>query len=584
MYIRTIKVRSSNGTVNEYVRVVEAFRQDGKVKQRTIVDLGRKDLLTALLPQLQRFLHGPSPAPDVTETSVEVLEAATWGPVLVLRALFDQLGLWTIFDACLGQAKRGASFTDRAFVLIANRLIHPSSEHGLARWLETDFVCDRQGRRFVPHWHQRRRVRVHHRQLDGWYRTLDQLLKAKSPIEVALYGRLRDLFSLRPDLVLFDITSTFFEGQGPNNFAHYGYSRDGKPQNVQVVVGLVLVAGWPIAHYVWEGNRLDVTTVVEVVGDLLARFPLGRIIFVGDRGMVSDTNLEALTKDHHGYLVGLKRRCNAQVDTYLQGLDESKWLDCPLGINARERKTRPWRTRVQEVVSGQAEQRVFVIDSEERRAYEQSKRPQAMDRTRKRLTSVQTRVAQGKLVEAAEIGAAAERALRQHKGYRYYAWEIREGAFVFFEHPVRLAAEKRLEGRYVIATTEKDITGPEAVAHYKQLTEVERSFRHLKDVLALRPIYHQVEPRVKAHIFVAALALLLQTLLERRLREAGVNLSPPEALQAVSAIRHVTFQVNGEARSGVSAANARAQQVLRAVGITNLRPPAPPAGGTDGLS
>ena len=100
----------------------------------------------------------------------------------------------------------------------------------------------------------------------------------------------------------------------------------------------------------------------------------------------------------------------------------------------------------------------------------------------------------------------------------------------------------------------------------------------MKDVLALRPIYHQVEPRVKAHIFVAALALLLQTLLERRLREAEVNLSAPEALQAVAAIRHVTFQVNGASRSGVSAANARAQQVLRAVGITNLRPPTPPAG------
>ena len=467
MYIRTIKVRSSNGTVNEYVRVVEAYRQDGKVKQRTIVDLGRKDLLTALLPQLQQFLHGPSLAPDVTETSVEVLEAATWGPVLVLRALFDQLGLWAIFDACLGQAKRGASFTDRAFVLIANRLIHPSSEHGLARWLETDFVCDRQGRRFVPHWHQRRRVQVHHRQLDSWYRTLDQLLKAKSPIEVALYSRLRDLFSLRPDLVLFDITSTFFEGHGPENFAHHGYSRDGKPQNVQVVVGLVMVAGWPIAHYVWEGNRLDVTTVVEVVRDVLSRFHLGRIIFVGDRGMVSDTNLEALTGDHHGYLVGLKRRCNARLDAWLQDLDESKWTDCPLGINARERKSKPWRTRVQEVASGDAEQRVFVIDSEERRAYEQSKRQQAMERTRKRLVSVQARVAQGKLVEAAEIGAAAERALRGHQGYRYYAWEIREEAFVFFEHPVRLAAEKRLEGRYVIATTEKDITGPEAVEQYK---------------------------------------------------------------------------------------------------------------------
>ena len=254
LYLRTVKVPSSHGSINQYVRVVEAYRQDGKVKQPTIADLGRQDLLTALLPQLQRLLHGPNPAPDVTESLVDILEALTWGPVLVLRALFDPLGLWAIWDACRGQGKRGASFSDRAFVLIANRLIHPSREHGLARWLETDFVCDRQGRRFLPQWHQRRRLRVPHRQLDSWYGTLDQVLKAKRAIEVALYGRWRDLFSLRPDLVLFDITSTFFEGQGPRNLAEYGYSRDGKPQKVPVVVGLVMVAGWPIAPYVLGGQ------------------------------------------------------------------------------------------------------------------------------------------------------------------------------------------------------------------------------------------------------------------------------------------------------------------------------------------
>src|SRR5215472_15765641 len=135
MFIRTVKVPSSNGTVNEYVRVVEAYRQDGKVKQRTIADLGRKDLLTALLPQLQRLLQGQPTLPSETATEPDVLEAATWGPLLVVRALFERLGLWGIFDACLGQARKGASFTDRAFVLIANRLIQPSSEHGLARWL-----------------------------------------------------------------------------------------------------------------------------------------------------------------------------------------------------------------------------------------------------------------------------------------------------------------------------------------------------------------------------------------------------------------------------------------------------------------
>jgi transposase len=579
MYLRTVKVPSSNGTVNVYVRVVESYRQDGKVKQRTIADLGRLDLLTALLPQLQRLLKGqPRLLGEAPADDLEVLEATTWGPVLVVRTLFTQLGLWNIFDELLGQAKKGPSFSERAFVLLANRLIHPSSEHGLARWLETDFVCDRQGRRFVPHWRTRGRVKVHHRQLEAWYRTLDRLVAAKDKIEVRLYQRLRDLFTLQPDLVLFDITSTYFEGQGPEHLAHHGYSRDGKPQNVQVVVGLVMVAGWPIAHHVWEGNRLDVTTVPEVVKDLRTRFDLGRIIFVGDRGMVSVDNLDGLCRDGDGYLVGLKRRRNAQLDGWLQTLDESKWLDCPMGISAREKKTNPPRTRVQEVASGDPDQRVFVIDSDERRQYEQGKRQQAMERTQLKLQKVQARVAKGTLSAPAQIGAAAERALRAHQGYRYYAWEIRDGAFVFFDHPVHLEREKRLEGKYVIATSEKDINPQEAVALYKQLTEVERSFRHLKDVLALRPIYHQVAPRVRAHIFVAALALLLQTLLDQRLQEADVDLSAPEALQAVETIRHVTFKIHQEHRSGVSAASARAHQVLKALDITDVRPPTAPAG------
>jgi transposase len=313
------------------------------------------------------------------------------------------------------------------------------------------------------------------------------------------------------------------------------------------------------------------------VRDLRTRFGIGRVLFVGDRGMVSEDNLEALCRDGHGYLVGLKRRRNAQLDGWLQTLDDSKWLDCPTGINARERKTNPPRTRVQEVLSGDANQRVFVIDSDERRQYEQGKRTQAMERTRLRLEKVQARVAKGKLTDPAQIGAAAERALRAHRGYRYYAWEIRQGAFVFFDHPVHLEREKRLEGKYVLATSEQNVDAQEAVTLYKQLTEVERGFRHLKDILALRPIYHRLEQRVRGHIFVAALALLVQMLLERRLREAHLELSAVEALQAVETIRHVSFKLNQERRCGVSAATARAHQVLQALNITTLRPPSPPA-------
>jgi transposase len=577
MYPRTVKVRSSSGNVNEYVRVVEAYRENGRVKQRVVADLGRKDLLTEILPKLQRLLGGNLGNETEAPGEPDILDASTWGPALAVHALFDQLGLWSIFDQSLGRAK-GVPYADRAFVLVANRLIHPASEHGLAGWLETDFVCDRRGRRFVPHWHRRGRVHVHLRQLEAWYRTLDQLLVAKDQIEVKLYHRLRDLFSLKPDLVLYDITSTYFEGVGPQDFARHGYSRDGQPPNVQVIVGLVMVAGWPIAPHVWAGNRVDHSTVQEVVRDLHKRFQFGRLVFVGDRGMVTDENLESFTKEGHGYLVGLKRRRNDKLDEWLAAIDEAKWIDCPVGITAQER-TNPPRTRAQEVPSGVPDSRVIIVDSEERCTYEQAMRQLSMERTRAELQKLKERVAAGKLKQSEKIGAAAERILQRHHGYRYYAWDLRNGVFEFSENATHFEREKRSEGKYVIATSEQALSLLDAVAMYKELTDVEQSFRHLKDVLAMRPIYHQTEHRVRAHIFVAALALLVQRLLDRRLEEAAIDLSATRALQALATVRHVTFRLDGQPlRRGVCGGSPDARQVLKALKLIDLRPPAPPEG------
>jgi transposase len=578
MYPRTVKVRSSSGTVNEYVRVVEAYREAGKVKQRVVVDLGRKDLLLELLPKLRRLLTGEAGTDSGDPAEPQVIDASTWGPVLVVRALFDQLDLWSILDRHLGKAK-GIPFADRAFVLIANRLIAPASEHGLAGWLETDFVCDRQGRRFLPHWHRNRRVRVHPRQLDAWYRTLDQLLAAKDRIEVALYHRLRDLFSFRPDLVLYDITSTYFEGAGPHDFAQHGHSRDGKPQNVQVIVGVVMVAGWPIAHHVWAGNRIDHSTVQEVIKDLRQRFQFGRLVFVGDRGMVTDENIESITRDQQGFLVGVKRRRNDQIDGWLEAVDETKWVRCPGGINTRERRSDPPRTRAQEVASGDPALRVIVIDSDERRGYEQAKRQQGMERARQRLEKLKERVAAGDLKRPEKIGAAVERVMQRYHGYRYFDWKLKDGALEFAESEARLGREKQIEGRYVIMTSEKGLSVLDAVALYKELAEVESGFRQLKDVMAMRPIYHQIETRVKAHIFVAALALLVQRLLDRRLEEAGLDLSPARAMQALSTVRLVTFRLEGQdQRRGMAGGCPDARLVLKALKVLDQRPPASPEG------
>ena len=575
MYVRSVKIPSSNGSFNEYLRVVESYRENGKVKQRTIADLGRRDLLAAILPNLRRILEGTPKIEGETESDVDILDTFTWGPQLVARKLFEELGLWDLLARLLGTRAK-FPWADRAFVLIASRLLHPSSEHGLADWLQSDYFCDRAGRRFEPWWQQRGRVRVHEQQLDWWYRTLDKLIEAKDEIETALYARLRDLFSLKPELVLYDITSTYFEGSGPAGFARHGYSRDGKRRNTQVIVGVVMVSGWPIVHHVWEGNRLDHTTVQEVIAELRRRFDFSRMVFVGDRGMVTEENLQHLTDDQQGYLVGVKRRRNVHAAKWLDAIDDSKWIDCPVGITAAEKSDSP-RTRVQEVSSGEEGVRVFVIDSEERRQYEQTMRERSMARVREELQKLQERVKAQPSMEAAKIGAAAERIMQAHHGFRYYRWRLEAGQFLFDEDPQHLQQEKRLEGKYLIATSEKNLEPLEVVRIYKELSEVERGFRCLKDVLEMRPIYHKSEQRVRAHIFVAALALLLTRLLERRLKQSAVKLSAQQALQALATIRVVSFRLDeNRRRTGVSAGSPQARQVLKALGITDVKPPTPP--------
>jgi len=277
MFIRSIQVRSSSGTVHEYVRVVASIREKGRVKQKVIANLGRRDTLEAILPLLERFLRGEGQQEQLAkqlaqEGPIEVLDASTWGPMLVARHFFSQLGLWQVLDAgrrwprLMPEEDPDDDWPSRVLALIANRLTRPGSEHALGAWLESDYVCDRRGARYVPRWKQQGRVRIHPAQLQSWYRTLDHLLLNKEQIELALYRRLRDLFDFRPDLVFYDLTSTYFAGHGPGDFAKHGYSRDGKPRNVQVVVGVVMVAGWPIAHHVWAGNTRDSKTVPEVVG------------------------------------------------------------------------------------------------------------------------------------------------------------------------------------------------------------------------------------------------------------------------------------------------------------------------------
>lgn len=558
---------------------MENYREENKIRQRVVLHVGRKDLLAPHLDALVRLLQADQPAPTwVSAEEVSAPQAWTWGPVLVARRLLDSLSLSPILDSTTKLLRHDQPLSERVFPLLVNRLTRPGSEHALAAWLEDFYVVTAQGSRWKPEWKPSRRVKVSFEQLRLWYETLDDLLAQKPQIERAIWQQLRDLFSLEPELVFYDITSTYFEGQGPAELGRFGYSRDGKPRNRQVLIGVVMMDGWPIAHHVFAGNRLDQTTVAEVVEDLGRRFGLQRVVFVGDRGMVTLKNLEQLRQAEQGYLVGLQRRNRQDIPHYIeQAVARSDWQVCPPGITASEQAVVP-QTRVQEVAGKEPGVRVFVVHSDEREQYERSLRELSRERVQKELEALRVRVEKGALKEPEKIGAAATKILQRHHGHRYFAWELRKDQFHYFPHPVNLPREQACEGKYVIQTEEPDLSPVEAVAAYKQLNEVERGFAHLKGLLEVRPVYHHKDDRVRAHVFVAALAFLLDRALEKKLRAAHSTLSSPAAWQALETVRCVEVAVGDRKKLCVTRGSRRASEVLKAVALTDLDPPLPPEG------
>src|SRR6202521_2193124 len=244
--------------------------------------------------------------------------------------------------------------------------------------------------------------------------------------------------------------------------------------------------------------------------------------------MVTSDNLDDLRAHGHGYIVGRNRRRSGEVFDYIQSAT-GPWIECPAGITAREKASAP-KTLVQEVTSNQPGVRVFIVHSDERLAYERAQRVKAMERVRARLEKLAQRVAKGQIKAAEKIGAAAARILARNHGHRYYDWSCEDGVFRFFEHPVHFTREQAYEGKYVIQSEEADVSAFDAVRLYKDLTDVERAFANLKDVIELRPIYHRTDARVEAHIFVAALAFLLHRAIEKKLKAARLDLSATEAL------------------------------------------------------
>jgi transposase len=442
---------------------------------------------------------------------VETEDPREAGPVHVGHQMWRALALDRILEEA-GLSARARRLTE---LMTLNRLVHPASEHAMPAWIRRTALADILGADF--------------RTLsdEALYRNLDRLHPQRAPIERALAAHERTLFNLDDTLYLYDLTSTYFEGQCLlNPQAKRGYSRDHRPDCKQVVVGLVLDRdGFPKAHEVFDGNRVDRTTLADMLTTLEQRTGRrGGATVVVDRGMAFADTLKAITDRGHHYLVaGRQAERTPHLDAFEDDTGWAEVLRQPSPRNPGQKKSRVEIKR--QVVDGEVR---ILCRSEGRTEKDRAIREKHEQRFLEDLQKLQARVAKGRLREPGKVHEAIGRLKERYSRVgRYYeiTYDAATPAVAWTPHEAKKAQAARLDGGYLLKTDRQDLSDEEIWRLYILLTRVEDAFRDMKSPLMERPIFHHLKHRVQTHIFLCVLAYHLLVAIEKRFLDQGVHTS-----------------------------------------------------------
>lgn len=558
VYVKVSTVRSGKKTYR-YLTLAESYRNEqGQPRHRVVARLGEvSEMLSS--GELERIVAalsaqlGLGGAPELTAES-----APSYGAMAATDALFSRLSLDGLFEG-IGARRRSVGLSDAVFAMVANRLSDPSSKRRcVTDWLGVDAALPKG--RGAP-------------SLDRLYRALDAVADAKDEIEAHCFTELCNLANLDLRLVCYDLTSSYFEGDERASVRFpskaFGYSRDHRGDRPQVVIGLLVTSdGIPIAHHVFSGNTADRATLPVVMADLQERFGVGRIALVADRGLISEENLAEVAANGFDHVIATRLHRDPAVRAVLELAASNDAVFAPVSDDG---------TTATEVVH--EGRRYVVVDSPRRRVRDDRRRSELLARTEERLMALAERVRSGRLVDPAKIGAAADRILRDSGVGRCFGTKIAEGIFTWdYDDEAMDYEERLLSGRYVITTSldHKTASTAQVVAHYKSLQHVEERFRVLKDFLALRPVFHYTEKRVRGHVAICVLAAVLEAVISIDLARgnltdpdlAGQHLSARRALRELERVRMIRFSDgNGNDREVVTRPSPFQVEILAALGV-----------------
>ena len=543
MFLRS-KKRFKDGKEHRYWSVVESRRgESGKVSQRQVLYLGEinDSQKTAWCRAIevfddQRDEYRPmalfpsdrqAPAMDCDVVQIRLSELTLhrprqWGGCWLALNLWSQLQLDEFWSSRLPPSRKGTSWLNVLKTLVCYRLLDPGSEWRLHRqWFKRSAMADLL--------EDDERVA----QSDTLYRCLDKLVAHKDAMFQFLKGRWQDLFGARYEVLLYDLTSTYFESNPPGEgLRQYGYSRDKRHDCTQVVIAMIVTPeGLPLTYEVLAGNTADCTTLTDFLARIERLYGRSERIWVMDRGIPTEEALEAMRQSTTPvqYLVGTPKGRLTRLEQDFLG--------------------KPW-TAVRESVDvkllNQADELYVLARSHPRMMKERRMRQRRLKRLWQRLGQLQqARPSRDQLL--IKLGAAKKEAGRTWYLVKISLPEadqaVTEKTFRYALRKDKLRQVRRREGRYLLRSNLTHEDPAKLWQYYIQLTEVEQAFKELKSDLAIRPIYHQTDERIKAHIFVAFMAYCLQVTLKQRLRALAPGLTPRAVIEELSGMQMVDVHV-----------------------------------------
>lgn len=494
MYIRQISRKNKDGSRVTYVQLAHNDRdpQKGFAVAKVIYNFGRlEDLdigqLKRLVKSITRFLKPE----DMLEAQAAVEFGAplvkwktckSYGGIYLFSDLWSKFCFAQILSKHIVQKKFQTPVAQAVFAMIANRCLAPKSKLAVTEWVEKQV--------YIPELPE---IDVH-----VLYRAMDFLLEYQHELEKEIYWSVADVLNIEVDILFFDTTSTYFETEEETALKKRGYSKDKRSDLPQAVVGLAVTRdGIPVRHWVFPGNTQDMETIERVKGDL-SDWRLNRCIFVHDAGMSSESNLQYLQRGGGHYIVGRKLK---------SGENEARAALSQKGPYTRIND----KLFAKEIIVGDGEKRkrMVLVKNTEEEERQRTVRQEIIQTIEKKIELINNRSVRSHNKKVCEIKA--------HSVYGKYVKELKDGRLKVDK--TKVIRESRYDGKFLVETSDDTLSIQDVVFGYKQLLDVEHAFRSLKTTLKLRPNYHSKDDRIRCHIFLCFMALVLVRIVENKTGE-----------------------------------------------------------------